>query len=134
MNNLRTVQDIYVAFRRGDIPAILSKLADDVDWEYGAGPTEIPWLQHRSGPAGAAAFLQSLAAMEVHSFVPKVLTEGDNTVIVALVDVEFTVKATGKYVKEEDEVHIWRFNREGKVARFRHRVDTLQQAFACRAD
>jgi uncharacterized protein len=28
-----TVQELYAAFGRGDLPAILSKLADDIVWE-----------------------------------------------------------------------------------------------------
>ena len=34
MSNLQTVQDIYAAFGRGDIPAILDELADDVRWDH----------------------------------------------------------------------------------------------------
>jgi hypothetical protein len=131
MSNLQTAREIYEAFGVGDIPAILSKLSETVDWEYGAGCTDVPWLQRRSGRDGAAAFFQSLGAIEIHSFSPKAFLDGGNVVVV-LVDIEFTVKATGKRVVEEDEVHIWRFNEQGKVARFRHRVDTEQHAIACR--
>ena len=34
MSNIETVKSIYEAFGRGDVPAILDKLADDVDWDY----------------------------------------------------------------------------------------------------
>ena len=37
MAHLQTVQQIYEAFGRGDVPAIQAKLTQDVDWEYGAG-------------------------------------------------------------------------------------------------
>jgi hypothetical protein len=132
MNNLRTTEAIYEAFGRGDIPAILSRLADNVEWEYGATPTDVPWLQLRRGRDGAGAFFASLAGIEIESFAPKRLLDGGN-VVVALVDIRFTVKATGKRVSEEDEVHIWHFDREGKVARFRHRLDTHAHVQACRA-
>lgn len=131
MSHLRTAQEIYEAFGRGDLPAILSKLSESVDWEYGATPSEVPWLQHRQGREGAAAFFASLAGMEIKKFVPKTFLEGKN-VVVALIDIEFVVKATGKRVVEEDETHIWYFNDQGQVVRFRHRVDTLQHALACR--
>jgi hypothetical protein len=49
LSNLKTVRDIYTAFGAGDVPAILSKLAPDVDWEYGQGPNRAPWLQPRRG-------------------------------------------------------------------------------------
>ena len=33
MSNLATVQSIYEAFGKGDVPSILDTLADDVEWE-----------------------------------------------------------------------------------------------------
>lgn len=132
MSNLQTVQEIYQAFGQGDVPAILSKLSDEVDWEYGAQASNVPWLQHRHGREGAAAFFASLANMQMHTFVPKTFLDGGR-VIVALVDIDFTVVATGKRVVEEDEVHIWHFDEQGKVSRFRHRADTAAQSEACRA-
>src|ERR1700730_6716089 len=131
MSNLQTTQEIYEAFGRGDVPAILSKLSETVDWEYGASSSEVPWLQHRQGPDGAAAFFSSLAAIQIQRFTSKKFLDGGNVVVV-LVDIEFTVTATGKRVVEEDEVHIWHFDDQGKVIRFRHRVDTQQHALAYR--
>jgi ketosteroid isomerase-like protein len=32
MSNVATVQSIYEAFGRGDIPAILDRISDDVIW------------------------------------------------------------------------------------------------------
>ena len=61
MSNLHTVHEVYEAFGRGDVPAILPRLADSVEWEYGASSLEVPWLQARKGREGAAAFFSSLA-------------------------------------------------------------------------
>ena len=97
MSNLATVQGIYAAFRRGDIPAILECLAEDVVWEYGHTST---------------TFLES------------------GSTVVVLFQLEATVRATGRKVVEEDEVHIWHFDAAGKASRFRHRVDTLQHHLA----
>jgi ketosteroid isomerase-like protein len=33
VSNLGTVQGIYESFVKGDVPAILDVLADDVEWE-----------------------------------------------------------------------------------------------------
>jgi len=56
--NLETVKRIYAAFGRGDIPAILDTLADNVAWEAwadnSAGKVGVPWLVPRHGKAGAA--------------------------------------------------------------------------------
>jgi len=128
MSNLETVQEIYAAFGRGDVPAILSKLADDVEWDADS-TSDVPLLQPRRGRDGVGAFFGSLAAVDFTGFAPTALLESGN-MVVALIDVEFTVKATGRSVKQLDEVHIWRFGPDGKVASFRHRVDTHAQHLA----
>jgi hypothetical protein len=129
MSNLQTTREIYEAFSRGDVPAILLNLSEDVEWEYGATSTEVPWLQRRQGRDGAGAFFSSLTAIDIQRFTPKEFLDGGKVVVV-LVDIEFTVRATGKRVAEVDEVHIWHFNDRGQVTRFRHRVDTQQHALA----
>lgn len=132
MSNLTTVRAIYAAFARGDVPTILAHLDEHVDWEYGAGQTSVPWLQHRHGREGATEFFTSLQALAITKFAPKALLEGDG-LVVALVDLEATVTATGRPIVEEDEVHIWYFNAAGRVSRFRHRVDTHQHVVASTA-
>lgn len=51
--------DIYDAFGRGDIPAILDKIAPGCRWESWennrAQREGVPTLQPRTGPAGVAA-------------------------------------------------------------------------------
>lgn len=128
MSNLQAVQDIYAAFGRGDIPAILSALSDDVEWDADA-TGDTPLLEPRRGHAGVGAFFASMQALEFTQFAPTALLESGN-IVVALIDVTFTVKATGKSVTQLDEVHIWRFNDAGKAASFRHRVDTHAQYLA----
>lgn len=129
MSHADTVRGIYEAFARGDVAAILEPLADDVEWEYGVNSTTVPWLQPRRGRDAVAGFFQAFgSAVEIHRFEPKELLEGDG-LVVAIVDLEFTVRATGRRVVEEDEAHVWRFA-DGKVTRFRHRADTHQQQLA----
>jgi hypothetical protein len=94
-------------------------------------PHEVPWLQPRRGRQEAGKFFESLAAIEIHNFVPKAILEGEN-VVVALVDITFTVKKNGKKVVEQDAPHVWRFNDAGKVVRFRHCADTNQHVQAYR--
>ena len=130
-DNLVAVREIYEAFGRGDVPSILSRLSEAVDWEYGSSTDEVPWLQRRQGRYGVAGFFSSLGAVELRRFEPKTLLDG-GSVVVALLDVEFRVKSTGRSVAEEDQVHIWHFDDQGRVSRFRHRVDTQKQALACR--
>jgi uncharacterized protein len=126
MSHAQTVQQIYESFAKGDVPAILARLAPDIDWEYGGTSTDVPWLQPRRGRPAVGGFFEALLALDFHAFTPKTILESGPTVVV-LVDLEATVKATGRRVAEVDEVHIWHFNDDGLVQRFRHRCDTHLQ-------
>ena len=133
MSPLAIVQEMYEAFGRGDVAAILSRLSPNVEWEYGGSPASVPWLQPRRGREEAQQFFVDLqASVEIQHFAPKEFFEGTRVVVV-LLDLEARVKATGKAIREEDEVHIWRFNDSGQVTRFRHRADTHQHVEANRA-
>lgn len=129
MTPIETVQQIYAAFGRGDIPFILAQLAEDVDWEHD-NVAPVPWLQPRKGRAQVPGFFDVLMThIEITEFVPTfVAAQGDT--VVSLVNLKFTVRATGRPVAEPDEVHIWRFNAQGQVQRFRHRADTWQSVQA----
>ncbi|MEZ4866876.1 MAG: nuclear transport factor 2 family protein [Caldilineaceae bacterium] len=132
MSNLQTVQTIYEAFGRGDGEAILAHCVAAPEWEYGSESTAVPWLRHQTDRAGALANMQAGMELAIEKFVLKDLLEG-NGVVVALLDIEFTVKRTGKRVSEVDAVQIWRFNEAGLVTQFRQRVDTRQQHLAWEA-
>ena len=93
MAHIGTVQQLYEAFGKGDVPAILGHLADDVDWEYGGDATGLPWLQARRGPAQVAGFFQDLAALDIQRFQPTTFLESGNVVVV-LIQLEVVVRAT----------------------------------------
>ena len=76
-----------------------------------------------------AEFFQALEALKFDKFQPKEFLEAGDVVVV-LLDVDFTIIASGERVAEEDEVHVWRFDKEGKVARFKHGVDTHKHELA----
>ena len=133
MSNLDAVRRIYDAFVRGDVPGVVAELSDDVEWEYGAVSTDVPWLRPLRGKEMVPAFFRQLGTnTQMERFEVKALLEGDD-VVVALVDARFRVTRTGKHVDEEDEVHLWRF-RDGKVVRFRHRADTHMHHTAWHGD
>ena len=129
MSNIPTVQGIYAAFGRGDVPAILAHLAEDIVWEYAIADTGVPWLQPQAGRAGVVKFFESFAAVDFQKFQPKNFLE-NGSLVVALIDAVLVVKATGRTISEEDEVHLWHFNTQGQVIRFGHKVDTHQHWLA----
>jgi ketosteroid isomerase-like protein len=131
--NIETIQNLYAAFGRVDIPTILAMYADNIQWEYQPISTDVPWLQRRTGKADAIKFFEVLGKeMDIKKFDVKAVTETGNLVI-AIVDIEFVVKRTGKTVSEVDEVHLFHFDDAGKIARFRHVPDTHQHWTAWKA-
>jgi ketosteroid isomerase-like protein len=54
-DNVKSITSAYEAFARGDIPAVIDALADDVDWASEAASTEVPWWGPRHGKAEVLA-------------------------------------------------------------------------------
>lgn len=130
MSHIQTVQEIYAAFGQGDIPAVLAALDDGVAWEPGMIDRGIPWLKPGQGKAHAAAFFQTVGANLAFSRFEPLTILGDDNQVVAVLAIEATVIPTGKQIVETAEVHLWSFNRDGKVSAFRHVVDTIQHLAA----
>ena len=129
MSNIETVQKLYAAFGRGDVPGILQLLSPDVAWDNAGGHHDVPWLAPRRGSAEVARFFEALEHLEVHHFEPKTfLSSGD--LVIVLVDEEVTVKRTGKRFREIDQVHLWSFDAAGRIVRHRQRLDTYQHWLA----
>lgn len=132
MSNIATVHAIYGAFATGDIPAILSYLAEDVAWEPDSVDHGIPWLRPGRGKPHVAAFFEAVGAgLEMQRFEPLNFLEGGNQVA-AVINVTAVAKATGKTVTDV-ELHLWTFGSDGKVTALRHFLDTAQHAAAIRA-
>lgn len=132
-SNAATVQAIYEAFGRGDIHAILQRLAADVRWDHwphgnGAQDAGVPWMVQRTGRNEVAGFFAGLADLEFHHFRPVTVLEGDGRVA-ALIEVEATGKATGNRLHDL-EIHLWEFDEHGLVTSFRHHVDTAKHVAA----
>jgi len=126
---LETVQGLYQAFGRGDVPAILAQLAPDVRWEswseHSAQQAGHPLFTLRVGPQQASEFFGVLARnLEIHEFqVLDVFGSGRQAAGECLIDC--TWRPTGKRFRDE-ELHLWTFGDDGKVVRFRHYLDTAK--------
>jgi uncharacterized protein len=126
-DHVATVLDMYQAFGRGDVPAILDHLADDVEWDHGVRDTGLPWLVPGRGKGHVAAFFSALGAgLEFTIFDPTTIAEAADTVVVVVRE-EARARATGRVVEEDLWVHLWTFGPDGKVAAFRHIGDFARQ-------
>lgn len=121
---IETVQAIYAAFGRGDIPGLFGLLHPEVDWSTtvsAPGGDLVPMLRHGIGHAAAEHYFGGVAQLEIHVFdVGRILSDGD--VVVAEIHLEATHRATTKRASL-DELHHW-VVRDGQAVRYRPYVDT----------
>ncbi len=93
--NLRTVRGIFESFGRGDVPAILQVLAEDVEWTL-AGAADVSYTGIRRGHSGVVQFFTALGtSVEFEKFEPQEFINGDNCVVVLGTE-RGRVRATGK--------------------------------------
>ena len=136
MSNLATVQGIYEAFGKGDVPAILEVLADDVEWEAWGDNSSVnagvPWMTPRHGKAEVVHFFETAGQMDIVDLQILNMMEGGDQVAVEFV-LEANLPAWGGGHYRDEEVHLWTFNGDGKVSRLRHYTDTAKHIAAFNA-
>jgi ketosteroid isomerase-like protein len=129
------VAELYAAFGRGDVEAILARVADDVEWDVFADAdarSDIPWLAPRRDPAGVGEFFTIVGGeMDLHDFQVRAIF-GDDRTAAAEIFIDVTIRSTGKRITDE-ELHVWQFDDGGRVERFRHYTDTRKGAEAAGA-
>ena len=127
---ITTIQEVYAAFARGDVPAILSRSTGDVEFTFaGASPT-VPWHGPWRGHDGLVGFFTRIAErVTFDEFAPLAFTAGGDAVAVRL-RLRYRVNATGRAVDEE-QVHWWTL-RDGRVSGLTHFEDTAQVIAAAR--
>ncbi len=129
--NLATTDGLYAAFGRGDIPAILDVLAEDVRFDqWGdsfAQRAGVPWLTERSGHEGVTEFFGVVGALEISEFSVLDLMASDTQVVAEIV-IEAKLPDGGHY--RDEELHLWTFDGDGKISRLRHYTDTAKHIAA----
>ena len=134
-DNATTVADIYAAFGRGDVPAILRVLADDVAWEDWpdnfAQRAGVPDMTARHGRADVGNFFALVGNWTVLDFAV-VDVIGTGRQVAAEVRLSFAVPGGGRFIDEE--IHLWTFDADGLVTRLRHYTDTAKHIAAARGE
>jgi ketosteroid isomerase-like protein len=128
--NAATVAGIYESFGRGDIPAILDQLADDVEWLYAVPDHGMPWYRPRSGHAGVVEFFRTLSeGMPVHRFEPqRIIGQGDT--VASLISLGASL--AGREINVHA-AHFWTFNSDGKAVRLQLLIDQTEMVEAYRS-
>jgi len=121
-NNIELMQEMYAAFGRGDIDAILATVTEDVDWGTQSVATEIPWYRIRQGREGVADFFRTLATeIDFERFEPNLFAATGDQVLIR-VDYTYRFKKNGKGAATTG-IHQFTF-RDGQVSQFRAYEDT----------
>jgi uncharacterized protein len=121
---IKTITQVYDAFGRGDVAAILDAVTDDVDWSAETTSAAAPWYGVRHGKDAVAAFFAAFgSAMEVEEFTPISFAASDTDVL-TVVRFRARSRSTGK-TAAMDLHHYFKF-RDGKIAYYRGTEDTAQ--------
>lgn len=122
INHTTTVANMYEAFRRGDIPYILSHVADDCKW-IGSGEGSLPQGGTYTGKDAVNFFIRLGENEEFNAFNPVSINNINDNEVAAFGNMTATSKITGKKVTSDWAMH-WKFNEEGKVVYFQDFFDT----------
>lgn len=119
--NVNLVMNLYEAFARKDINAILNFISEDVEW----GEPENPYNPAGGTRKGHSGFLEWLNigknAEDILMLEPKrFLTDNDSVAVIGYM--KCLAKATGK-VYESDFVH-WAVIKNNKIVKFQEFFDT----------
>jgi ketosteroid isomerase-like protein len=121
MNNIEVVKSIYENFGRGNIPAILEILSDDIDWIFYA-PSTIPFAGEHRQKAGVLRFFQLVGEnVTVQAYEPREMLAGEGHVTV-LGWQRVTATKTGR-TWETNFCHVWSLS-DLRVTRTREYYDT----------
>ena len=125
--NRQVVQNLFEAFGRGDIPALLGTLSADVDWQI-FGPDSVPYFGPHRGHDGVTDFFVKVGSnVEFEFLVPReFIAQGDKVVVLG--DERGRVKSTRREFENQ-----WAMVftlKEGKITRFRSYEDTSAVAGA----
>jgi ketosteroid isomerase-like protein len=115
------VQQVYEAFGRRDLPAILSLVADDVDWEF-VGSAALPYAGPRRDRQGVAEFFAAVAQTDdIQVFEPREFIESDEHVTV--LGWERSKALDTGYAFESQWVHVFTV-KNGRITRWRGLFNT----------
>ncbi len=113
---IQIIQRAYEAFGRGDVPVLLSYIADDVDWECVVS-NNVPYAGKRRTPAEVGEFFAALADSDkIHTFEPREFIEADGHVTVLGWE-DTTAMENGRRFSSEW-LHLFTV-RNGKIVRWR---------------
>lgn len=135
--NATAIGELYGAFGRGDLSAVLGMLADDVSWDadwadnFAQRDGGLDHFRPRHGRAGAAEFFSVLAGYTFNDFQVQAVIAGD-AYVVARVTIDVSLPSGGRM--RDEELHLWSFDADGRIVALRHYIDTAKHLAAARGE
>jgi ketosteroid isomerase-like protein len=122
-SNQKTIEEVYAAFGRGDVPFILERVGEQTRWDFSVGGSEVPWHVPIGSKKELPRFFQAMAEnVTFEAFEPRAFVSDRRNVVVK-VRVAYEVNRTGRRVDEE-QVQWWSFDDGGRISALRHYEDT----------
>jgi len=132
-NNIQIVKEIYAAFKRGDVPAIMQHLSDDLQG-FGIVSEQklIPWQIQISKKQDVPKFFQAVAeAADFIRYEPRDFAAGGDYVY-CTISSDATFKRNHKKLIVDNVMHRFKF-KNGKVVEWRGTEDTARTSAAYNA-
>jgi ketosteroid isomerase-like protein len=121
--NQKTIEAVYAAFGRGDVPFILERVGERTRWDFSVAGSDVPWHAPVSTREELPRFFQAMGEnVTFEAFEPRAFLSDGRDVVVKL-RVAYKVNRTGRRVDEE-QVQWWSFDDAGRISALRHYEDT----------
>jgi ketosteroid isomerase-like protein len=131
--NIAIVKDIYAAFGRGDVNAIMQHISDDLEY-FGvvADRQVVPWHIRITKKQDVPKFFQAVAqSNEFTRFEPRDFAAG-GAYVYCTISFDSTFRHNGKKLAVYNVIHRFKF-KDGKVVEWRGTEDTALIAAAYEA-
>ena len=131
--NIQVVQQIYEAFGRGDVPAIMEHISEDLR-HFGVVTerTLLPWHIQATKKKDVPLFFEAIAeSSEFTRFEPRDFAAGGDHVY-CTISFDVTFKKNGKKITNDNVIHRFTF-KNGKVVEWRGTEDTVKTSAAYNA-
>jgi uncharacterized protein len=123
------VHSFFDTFGRGDIPALLHLLTDDIDWKVQGSPN-VPWTGQHQGRTQVEQFFSALATADVQDFqIHRRLTQENQAIVLGYF--KWKVKKTQRTFDGDWAMHI--VIRDNKIAQYQMFENSYAVAEAFRA-
>ena len=125
MSNVDVMKNLYAAFARGDVAAVVGAMDPAIEWRQAEGNPYMPSGEAWVGPDAVVSNLFARLGAEWEAFAvhPKTYHDAGDTVVVEA-RYSGTYKDTGKSL-DTQVCHAWSF-KNGRIIRFQQYANTAQ--------